>query len=146
MSPAHGRLLIYVWAIEQDQFSKRSFPTDRQEDALQEAKSRTGQDVFVPWVLPVEKLKSDRTTANPNEDPPVTSEFAEPAKPDIVNRYYHMFSQGELIDLVSGAATELGLKIGLPSLEGGVKTNGVTIVQNGWERSNYYVEVQCWER
>jgi len=117
-----------VWAVEQDEFSKRRIPTDHQGH---------GQDVFVPWILSqqtAEKPKASNATTN--------------LTPDVVNRYYHMFAQGELADLVCSAATELGLKVGLPSHEKvdgtGVKTRGVTIVQDGWERSNYYVELHFW--
>jgi len=141
VSPAHGRILIYVWAIEQDEFSKRRIPLAP--DPI--GSGKTGQDVFVPWVLSrqtMEKSKSDRTS-NLGSTPVVSEQL-----PDVVNRYYHMFAHGELADLVSSAATELGLQVGLPSSlsSAGVKTSGVTIVQDGWERSNYYVELQCWER
>jgi len=146
VSPAHGRVLIYVWAVEQDEFSKRSIPTNPQEGP---GGSRISQDVFVPWVLPQQTSeKANKTcdaTANLGKATPGFS--TQTMSPNVVNRYYHMFARGELVDLTTSAATELGLKVGLPSLEkdAGVKKNGVTIVQDGWERSNYYVELQCWE-
>lgn len=94
VSPSHGRVLIYVWAIEQDSLSKRNIPVDG-------VPSNDGQDVFVPW-----------TTADGK----------------VYNRYYHMFAQGELSALVQQAADEVGERI--------------SVVQDGWERSNYYVEVR----
>jgi len=115
--PAHGRVLIYVWAIEQDRLSKRTIPV---------ADTLAGQDVFVPWVL------SKQHTDAENKD-----------ESQVLNRYYHLFSKGELGSLVSDAASELGLRIGLP--EDSVAA-GVEISQDGWERSNYYVELRRWKK
>jgi len=109
VSPAHGRVLIYVWATRQDELSKRSIPT---------SSSGEGQDVFVPWVLSDDKTQ-------------------------VYNRYYHMFDEGELAGLVALAAQELGLVIGPPGSPGSLK--GVEIVQDGWERSNHYVELRRWQ-
>ncbi|KAJ6455708.1 S-adenosyl-L-methionine-dependent methyltransferase [Mycena sanguinolenta] len=109
VSPAHGRVLIYVWAVRQDDLSKRSIPT---------GSSGAGQDVFVPWVLSDDKTQ-------------------------VFNRYYHMFDEGELAGLVNLAAEELGLAVG-PSSSSHLK--GVEIVQDGWERSNHYVELRRWQR
>ncbi|KAJ7285716.1 S-adenosyl-L-methionine-dependent methyltransferase [Mycena rebaudengoi] len=113
VSAVHGRVLIYVWAIRQDEQSKRSIPTD--------SASNEGQDVFVPWVL------SD----------------AAAEKPQVFNRYYHMFAEGELSSLVVLAAEELGLVVGPPV--DGTSQRGVEILQDGWERSNHYVELRRWQ-
>ncbi|KAJ7905361.1 S-adenosyl-L-methionine-dependent methyltransferase [Mycena olivaceomarginata] len=99
VSPAHGRVLVYVWAVRQDELSKRS----------------------IPW-----RLKWDgagRVRA-------------------VFNRYYHMFDDGELAGLVTLAAEELGLVVGRPSTG---SLRGVEIVQDGWERSNHYVELRRWQ-
>ncbi|TFK72198.1 hypothetical protein BDN72DRAFT_836590 [Pluteus cervinus] len=110
VSPNHGRILIYVWAMEQDPLSKRRLPESDVGSA--------GLDVAVPWVLT--------------------------GTEQVFNRYYHMFAKGELVGLVLEAAATLGLEIGSPS-EGTTKSGrGVEIVQDGWERSNYYVELRCW--
>jgi len=61
----------------------------------------------------------------------------------VFNRYYHMFDDGELAALVSLAAEELSLVVGPPGGAGSLK--GVEIVQDGWERSNHYVELRRWE-
>lgn len=63
-----------------------------------------------------------------------------------------MFAESELAELVRCAASDLGLHVGQLADEAvakgpGVPTGkrGLEIVQNGWERSNYYVELRCWE-
>ncbi|KAI0670314.1 S-adenosyl-L-methionine-dependent methyltransferase [Trametes maxima] len=157
ISPAHGRALIYVWAIEQDDLSKRNIPVDSS-DASPEPRDgvSTGQDVFVPWVLaqPTEpkpksktrrKGKQDDTSQN---DKDVVGVEGSLAAPKVYERYYHMFAKGELSELVSDAAWDMGLRIGDPNVithgqQG--STFGVQIVQDGWERSNYYVELCRWK-
>jgi tRNA (uracil-5-)-methyltransferase TRM9 len=67
------------------------------------------------------------------------------ADPQIFRRYYHMFARGELVGLVTKAASELGLCVGSRH-DGPGNMRGLEIVQDGWERSNYYVELRCWER
>lgn len=116
VSPDHGRILIYVWATEQDELSKRRFPT-------------VGQDVLVPWTC------SDRDRDTPE---------ASKSVPRIYNRYYHMFGKGELSDLVKGAAQRLELDLGPPTA-GAAGKRGIEIVREGWDRSNYYVELQLWQ-
>jgi tRNA (uracil-5-)-methyltransferase TRM9 len=111
--------LIYVWAIEQDELSKRAVLTE--EEAPKE-----GKDVVVPWVL--NKGQSPSADATKKEE--------------VYNRYYHMFAKGELCGLVFAAAKDLGLLVGQKSDHPGQA--GLEIVQDGWERSNYYVEIQRW--
>ena len=144
VSPRHGRILIYVWAIEQDEHSKRMIPVP--------GKARTctgtgegcpcGQDVFVPWVLsPGDARAKVQTTEQPQNVPK--------NKPDAIRRYYHMFAKDELRGLVQLAAQEIGLEVDSPSLnkaEMAMATQGVEIVANGWERSNYYIELRRWQR
>lgn len=114
-------MLIYVWAIEQDELSKRKVIEE------QDPTPTTGKDVVVPWVLSPQQIKG-----------------AKEAAPQVYNRYYHMFAKGELVGLVNEAAGELGLRVG--SQEGATKNiSGVEVVQDGWERSNYYVELKLWQ-
>ncbi|KAH8829679.1 hypothetical protein DL96DRAFT_1669007 [Flagelloscypha sp. PMI_526] len=117
----HGRVLIYVWAVEQDELSKRAMP-DYKNQEQQEPSSAEGYDVFVPWKrAPVSKADSPQT----------------------FNRYYHMFSKGELTELVRTAAEGLGLDVSMRARAVGA-TQGLEILQDGWERSNYYVEIRRW--
>ncbi|GJE86933.1 S-adenosyl-L-methionine-dependent methyltransferase [Phanerochaete sordida] len=135
VNPAHGRILIYVWAIEQDDLSKRSIPQS-------EATRARGEDVFVPWVMSKElQSKSGAKNAASPEHSHTTSQAIDP--PQVFNRYYHMFARGELTDLVRGAAKGLSIHLGSP--EDGVM-EGIEIVQDGWERSNYYVELRRWRK
>jgi tRNA (uracil-5-)-methyltransferase TRM9 len=72
-----------------------------------------------------------------------------PKMPDEIRRYYHMFTKDELRGLVQLAAQEMGLAVDSPSLNEAEKvgtTDGVEIVANGWERSNYYIELRRWKR
>ena len=124
VSPSHGRLLVYVWATEQDELSKRKVIADEEPPPL------TGKDVVVPWVL------SKELGIQPSD---------KDKEPQIFNRYYHMFAKGELPGLVMEAAKESGLHVGSKPEGGDKNLKGIEIVQNGWERSNYYVELRLWK-
>jgi len=129
-----------VWAIEQDKLSKRVIP------GKDSPREDTGQDVFVPWVL---AQKTERRTQVATRKDQIAVETTkedestgEPQK--VFNRYYHMFSKGELRELTITATKELGLEIGN---ESDVSADqGAEIVQCGWERSNYYIEIRRWRR
>ena len=76
---------------------------------------------------------------------------ADPAN-KIYNRYYHMFGKGELLKLVCEAARDMGLAVKCTSgndphanPQDSTSKRGIEIVQDGWEKSNYYVEFRCWE-
>ncbi|KAJ3414369.1 tRNA methyltransferase, has a role in tRNA modification [Chytridiales sp. JEL 0842] len=87
-----GKMLIFVWAKEQT--GKRQFES---------------QDVFVPWTFPTKVFKKGEGEADEGE------------KKDVVyQRYYHVFVEGELRELVESAG-------------------GVTISQHGYDRDNWYV-------
>ena len=134
MSPDHGRILIYVWAIEQDGLSRRDIPHD---PLLSDA----GQDVFVPWVLSERKRKGKEAVQSSGE---LAAQGTDGST--VYHRYYHMFARGELVALVRSAAEEMGLEI-LPAPEVSSDCRlGVEIVEDGWERSNYYVELKRWKR
>ncbi|KAI0797936.1 S-adenosyl-L-methionine-dependent methyltransferase [Abortiporus biennis] len=127
IDPSHGRALIYVWAIEQDTLSKRAVPTGEDDNGTD------GQDVFVPWVLASQTSKTNSKQEH-------TEETDKPKESQVFNRYYHMFARGELRSLVENAARDIGLHIG-KEVSG---ARGVEIIQDGWERSNYYVEIRRW--
>jgi tRNA (uracil-5-)-methyltransferase TRM9 len=122
VAPVRGRILIYVWAIEQDELSKRKVVDEEEAEKIE-----NGKDVMVPWVL------SKNLAPKPVEDT---------ERPEVYNRYYHMFANGELASLAEDAAEGLGLRVGAPTH--GQSGQGVEIVQDGWERSNYYVELRRW--
>ncbi|KAJ8598002.1 hypothetical protein M405DRAFT_855277 [Rhizopogon salebrosus TDB-379] len=138
VSPVHGRMLIYVWAVEQDELSKRSIPTSDINGL--DPQPTTGEDVFVPWVMSQNQCtpKGDVTSSAPSKrDTPVV-------ETPVYNRYYHMFANGELKQLTIQAAEELGLVVGPPENASNGGCRGIKIVQEGWERSNYYVELRHW--
>ena len=128
MSPVHGRILIYVWAIDQDGLSRREIPRDP-------VIAGAGQDVFVPWVLSERKVKRNNGLAAQVTD-----------QSTVYHRYYHMFADGELVSLVRSAADKMGLEILPPPEQSSGTRLGVEIFQEGWERSNYYVELRRWRR
>lgn len=111
---------------------------------------------MVPWVLkPVQqsakktgtksKSKSSvpRETEEPGQHTPSSVNSQEQEK--VFNRYYHMFARGELRGLVCEAAEQMGLRIGTEA-QNIEYQRGLEIVQDGWERSNYYVELRLWCR
>jgi len=131
-----------VWAIEQDELSKRVIPRQGL------ARGNAGQDVLVPWVLTTQKagrqgLRAPKRNDTSVVEAPVEVKSAEEHS-KVFNRYYHMFSEGELYELTTTAAQGLGLAVGSESDVS--DDQGVEIVQCGWERSNYYIEIRRWRR
>ena len=130
-----------MWAIEQDELSKRVIPC--QGPAL----GKAGQDVLVPWVLATQKAGRQKQATRKN-DPNIAEATVEVKNAEehskVFNRYYHMFSQGELYELTTTAAQGLGFAVGNESDTS--VDQGVEIVQCGWERSNYYIEIRLWRR
>ena len=105
--------------------------------------NNAGQDVFIPWVL-----SKDHTEKKQDPDSPESqrhSQSLEPSKPQVFHRYYHLFAEGELIHLARSAAEDMGLELVHPSISGHGR-KGIVVAQTGWERSNYYVELERWER
>ena len=137
-------MLIYVWAIEQDEFSKRKVPSTRQglDDDKESTVNETGQDVFVPWVLSIPTPSKGTTSDSISR---YLAKTSPPEEPVILNRYYHMFARGELVELVRSAARGLGLQVCPCPEAGSIGTRGIEIVQDGWERSNHYVELKTWQ-
>jgi len=142
LNPTHGRLLIYVWATEQDTLSKRVIPNVSEGSQGDESGSRV-QDVLVPWV------HSASSTTNSQAE--LTQSNTRP-NPKVFQRYYHLFGPSELFVLLCQAAKELGLQLGAaapvrvePFPHDMERTKGIEIIQEGWERSNYYIEARLWE-
>lgn len=147
VSPVHGRVMIYVWAIEQDELSKRSIPASGTDGS--DHHPMTGEDVFVPWVMSQNqhtakgKFKNDiPSSATSKEVASAVQTLA--VETPVYNRYYHMFAKGELKKLTVQAAEEFGLIIGSRESANAKGCRGVEIIQEGWERSNYYVELRRW--
>ncbi|KIO17644.1 hypothetical protein M407DRAFT_32669 [Tulasnella calospora MUT 4182] len=139
VNPAHGRIMIYVWAVEQDDLSKRVLPSA--DDA---AAKEPGKDVLVPWVL-ADQQKAKAAGPASQASSELATEVKEESK--VYDRYYHFFQSWELKDLVTEAAKEMGLHVGPldASLRGSI-SRGMEIVKDGWERSNLYVELRMWAR
>jgi tRNA (uracil-5-)-methyltransferase TRM9 len=99
------------------------------------------------WTLATQKSKQRRRITTQKDQTPIDvaqeSESTEEHS-KVFNRYYHMFSKGELQELTITAARGLGLGVGN---ELDVSADqGVEIVQCGWEKSNYYIEIRRWRR
>ncbi|KAG9009919.1 tRNA methyltransferase, has a role in tRNA modification [Tulasnella sp. 427] len=141
VNPNHGRIMIYVWAVEQDDLSKRVLPST--DHAVADSKEG-GKDVLVPWVLTEsQRAKNGTSTSLPSSES--NAEQREDAK--VFDRYYHFFQSWELKALAIEAAREMGLHVGPsePTLSKSIP-QGMEIVQDGWERSNLYVELKLWTR
>ena len=100
----------------------------------------------MPWVLATQKTKRQgHETKKDKSTVDMTARVGSSEEPSkVFNRYYHMFSKGELYELTGSAVQGLGLSIGS---ESDVSADeGIEIVQCGWERSNYYIEIRRWRR
>lgn len=91
-----------------------------------------GVDTLVPWVLTKERAQP------PIEDTQASSQ-------QIFERYYHFFAPGELLKLTLEAGRVLGLLEGIPSQSMPRGTRGFEVTRDGYEKSNFYVELQMWE-
>ncbi|KAA1083465.1 tRNA methyltransferase, has a role in tRNA modification [Puccinia graminis f. sp. tritici] len=140
-----GRILIFVWAHEQGQKSRRKWAkgtllpapelgsspsTSSIEPDMERFEELSNlQDVLVPWVL------------NNNNDQKSTD------KVTTYNRYYHLFREGELIELVKCAAESLELLFtqlhsNLPESTSPHLKDWCLIKRHGWEADNWWVEVE----
>lgn len=122
---------MYVWAVEQDNLSKRALPTTSTSPTAAGAIER---DLLVPWVLaPGSRAKGEE------EDETTRKEE------QVFHRYYHFFEHDELRELVLEAVQALQLVVGSPAdFTEGPSRRGVEIAQDGWERSNSYIELRLW--
>ncbi|MBW0482398.1 hypothetical protein O181_022113 [Austropuccinia psidii MF-1] len=138
-----GRLLVFVWAHEQGEKSRRmwtkgtllpaplieSTQVASSSDCAQEPQSFGSQDVLVPWVL--------NNIRKNNETIPQTT----------YNRYYHLFREGELMNLVKSAAQSLKLSFvsDPPVLLDSASDNRsdyCLIKNHGWEADNWWIEAE----
>lgn len=89
VKPQNGTVFIQVWALEQQQGSKRNF---------------TEQDNFVSWKLPVARYGGAKKANTAEEKPEPPKENEENV---VYNRYYHLFKKGELDELVLECGGEI---------------------------------------
>ena len=139
--------MIYVWAYEQGEGSKRKMGKRAQAQnarSLEEPPSEhipgneqggkeIVQDVLVPWVL---QPKPGTKLSKEEEDPS--------PQPQVFNRYYHLFVKGELRQLVESAAQSGGYTLSLEGESGsfGQNEKWVRIKAEGWEADNWWLEGQ----
>ncbi|KAI9222675.1 S-adenosyl-L-methionine-dependent methyltransferase [Blastocladiella britannica] len=98
-----GRALVYVWALEQ-QSAKRTFP---------------GQDVLVPWHMPVRDRPAASTTPTSAAVEAIPTIAREDGRVDqVYQRYYHMYVAGEL--------------------DADVVAAGGRVLETGYDRDNHY--------
>lgn len=145
----HSRFLIYVWAFEQGENSKRKMGT------LGGDSTANAQDVLVPWVLqPLQQQQSkprqkrrpkgqrgEPAAEEPSAAPPAVEPAPTPPAPQVYHRYYHLFVSGELEQLVADAASieGFGVVTTAPSSESSPGP-WLRIVKSGYERDNWWLE------
>jgi tRNA (uracil-5-)-methyltransferase TRM9 len=106
-------ILVFVWAHEQNvylyNYILKGLISKFLRKKIQGKRAYVEQDVFVPWKL-AKSLKVQDSTPDT---------LLNPKKEEIVyQRYYHMFKQGELEDLILRA--------------------GGKVRQSGYDRDNWY--------
>ncbi|XXG97059.1 D-xylose 1-dehydrogenase (NADP(+)) [Hypoxylon texense] len=96
VAPGTGRVLVYVWALEQGS-SRRGWD-----------EGTADQDQLVPWVLRQNKKKIKRE-ANKKEGQEEEEEEEEAPRDTTYQRYYHLYRKGELEeDVVTAGGEVLG--------------------------------------
>jgi tRNA (uracil-5-)-methyltransferase TRM9 len=116
--------IVYVWAFEQSENSKRKMGSAAVEGSGDGMTAE--QDVLVPWVL-----QSQTQPSHENQN----------TQPRVYHRYYHLFKQGELRELVLDAAREERLMIN--NDDDNVSGQGgkwLRIVGEGYEKDNWWLE------
>ncbi|KAL1922583.1 uncharacterized protein VTP21DRAFT_10122 [Calcarisporiella thermophila] len=110
-----GKILIFVWALEQTKESRRKFEE---------------QDVFVPWVLKEpqpahkkEKKKGRKRDAKgehqKEQEKKLENIENKEQNNEVYQRYYHLFKEKELEDLV--------------------QSSGAIVEESGYDRDNWFV-------
>ena len=147
----YARFLIYVWAYEQGEGSRRSMGTAKsittgetrnsssKETERERVEEEKVQDVLVPWVLqhPPSSSTSRRTDHEVDADCVETK---------VYHRYYHLFTEGELRDLVCDAAREEDLVVidssGQPVIGPLHEKRWLRVRDEGWEADNWWLEAE----
>eukprot|EP01134_Creolimax_fragrantissima_P002209 CFRG2209T1 len=99
-----GTFLVTVWAREQDKFREKVKDSDG--------------DMFVPWKMVTEFQKQgEDKRQNAKAKSIMEGQY------QVFQRYYHLYGEGELEELIEGAG-------------------GMEIVERGYERDNWWVVVR----
>lgn len=100
------------------------------------------QDVLVPWVLQSQKSRQTASVTSSLTNPIVT-EAGNPDEPKVYHRYYHLFVEGELRDLIREAAGEEGYTFipnEHPGKDIGEGEEWARSRGEGWEADNWWFE------
>ncbi|KAK0538007.1 tRNA methyltransferase, has a role in tRNA modification [Tilletia horrida] len=164
-----GRFMIYVWALEQRGESRRNFEGvgklgeggQEEEEGEAAAKEREReQDLLVPWVSTSSALGKKQSRQKQQKATNVDNHAGESRQgeeeeqggagpqssaqcpPQVFQRFYHVFKQGELERLVEQAATLLEQRhreqqesAGAARTAGGLR---IVLQGSGWERGNWW--------
>lgn len=144
-----GRFFIYVWAYEQGPNSRRKMGSLA--DEKEGGKGEKVQDVLVPWVLSSEPGKKKDKTKNVKgrrkqgeglgpEQQPEDNEQPKEEEPKVFHRYYHLFVEGELEDLVRTAAQSDGYAVLGKDEDKPESGMYLRVVDVGWEADNWWIE------
>lgn len=117
-----ARFFIYVWAYEQGPNSRRKM------GSLAGSEDKT-QDFLVPWVLAPLRAKGEHV----------------PDNQQVFHRYYHLFVEGELRQLVEGAARDAGFVLLREGEEGESGAKHLRVVAEGWEADNWWLEAEVFK-
>lgn len=167
--------MIYVWAYEQGKLSKRNIgtrgnkETKTVKETMKEARATPGvlgcrlssesgavdgqdqdqadkakvQDLLVPWVV---KPNRPKTKAEREKE-----QASSAVEEQVFHRYYHLFLDGELQDLIEAAAVQegyeyLGLHMGAidekPAAVALGKSKWLRLTGLGWEMDNWWIKGQ----
>ncbi|KAE8211427.1 hypothetical protein CF327_g4822 [Tilletia walkeri] len=126
-----GRFMIYVWALEQRGESRRNFEAVSSSASVAETTEiPREQDLLVPWVnsgsFPSQKASSRSEGVSGEATSSATEPQIQPPS-TVFQRFYHVFREGELEDLVDKASHSLDD----PDVD-------VVLQGSGWERGNWW--------
>ncbi|ODV65235.1 S-adenosyl-L-methionine-dependent methyltransferase [Hyphopichia burtonii NRRL Y-1933] len=114
-----GELLVYCWALEQEN-SRRGY------------KEGDDQDILIPWVLQKKQPKKDKPRRRRRDkeikeeevkQEEVKEEEVKEEEKDIKYRYYHLYKKGELH-------------------ENALRAGNCTIVEEGYEKDNWWIIIR----
>lgn len=107
------------------------------------------QDVLVPWVLQSRQAsrgrdgdKGSTASAGSSHNTTGVSPGQDKEETKVYHRYYHLFTKGELRDLVTEAANAEGYAVVADDKEFdlGLESRWVHVRAEGWEADNWWLE------